>query len=123
MSFRSLQMEDKDLRFRTLLMSIDENLSRDNRDMLGFLLNDDVPRREIDAIRRDNRASMSNVWEALISRQKISPDDVQYLIDCLKKIQRIDLVRRLEHYSSTTQATHRVETPAKSSSLFERTDP
>ena len=116
-------MEDKDLRFRTLLMSIDDKLSHDNRLSLGFLLNDDVPRREIDAISRDSRVSMNNVWEALISRQKIGPDDVQYLIDRLKKIQRIDLVRQLEHYSSTAQTAHRLETSRKSSNLFKRTDP
>jgi len=106
-------MDQDELRLRTLLTDIGDKLSNDDRARLTFLLANDVPRRDLDTISRDSRASMNLIWEALINRQKITPDNVDYLIAHFERIQRIDLVRRLKQYSTTP----------KSSDLFIRTDP
>ena len=117
-------MEEQDLRLRSLLIEIGDKLSNENRVMLGFLLKDDVPRRDLDAVAYDSRTSMSVVWDALINRQKITPDNIDYLIDRLEKIQRLDLVRQLKKYSATA-GTGQASGAATShtSDLFKRIDP
>ena len=114
-------MDDQDLKLRTLLADIGDKLSQENRVMLGFLLKDDVPRRDLDSIGHDSRVPMSVVWEALINRQKITPDDVDYLIDRLEKIQRLDLVRILRKYTAAVR-TGQGAAP-HNSDLFKRLDP
>lgn len=114
-------MDEQDLKLRTQLVEIGDKLSQENRVMLGFLLRDDVPRRDLDNIAHDSRMSMSVVWEALINRQKITPDDVDYLIDRLEKIQRLDLVRILRKYTAATR-TGQGAVP-HNSDLFKRFDP
>jgi hypothetical protein len=114
-------MDEQDLKLRTLLVEIGDKLSQENRVMLGFLLKDDVPRRDLDDVAHDSRVSMSIVWEALINRQKITPDDVEYLIDRMEKIQRLDLVRVLKKYAATTRTGQGAA--AHNSDLFKRHDP
>ncbi len=116
-------MDESDLRLRTLLMDIGDRLSNDDRSMLSFLLSNDVPRRDLDTVARDSRASMNPIWEALINRQKITANNVNYLIVCFEKIRRIDLVRRLKQYSSTSQPERQTEQARNSSDLFVRIDP
>ena len=62
---------------------------------------------------------MNIVWDELINRQKITADNVDYLILVFEKIGRKDLVRLLKQYSTTSVS----EQPLNSSSLFNRTDP
>ncbi len=114
------QDEDK---LRTLLIYIGDRLSNDDRVMLTFLLANDVPRRDLDTISRDSRASMNIIWEALLNRQKITPNNVDYLINCFEKIRRIDLAQRLKQYSTAPRAQNPVKNPKSSSSLFTRYDP
>ncbi|CAF1101067.1 unnamed protein product [Rotaria sp. Silwood1] len=116
-------MDPKDLKLRTVLIDIGDKLSKDDRALLGFLLTDDVPRRDLDSIIRDNRTSMNIIWEALIDRGKIMPDNVDYLILLLEKIRRMDLVRQLKQYSSVSKSENPVEKPKCSSGLFTRIDP
>jgi hypothetical protein len=116
-------MDQDESRLRTLLIDIGDKLSNDDRVMLSFLLANDVPRRDLDTISRDSRASMNVIWEALINRQKITPDNVDYLIDCFEKIRRIDLVRRLKQYSTAQRPENSSERPRSSSDLFNRYDP
>jgi hypothetical protein len=116
-------MENDDSTLRILLVDISNKLSNDNRASLGFLLRDDVPRRELDIIARDNRAPMNPIWDELINRQKITADNVDYLIACFEQIHRIDLARQLRQYSQKTSLRNRVEQPARSSNIFNRIDP
>lgn len=116
-------MDEKDLKLRTLLIDIGNKLSNDDRAMLGFLLTNDIPRRDLDTISRDSRASMNIIWETLINRQKITPENVDYLIICFEKIKRLDLVRQLKQYSSSLKLDYPIEKPRLSSDLFNRTDP
>jgi hypothetical protein len=83
-------MDPDEFRLRTLLINIGNKLSRSDRQHLGLLLGDVVPRRDIDTITGDNRASMDIIWEALINRQKITPDNINYLIELFEGIQRLD---------------------------------
>ncbi|CAF2444571.1 unnamed protein product [Rotaria sp. Silwood2] len=116
-------MDPKDLKLRTLLINIGDKLSNNDRVMLGFLLTDDVPRRDLDSIMRDNRSSMNIIWEALINRGKITPDNVDYLIRRFEEIRRLDLVRQLKQYSSASKSEISVEKPSSSSDLFTRINP
>ncbi|CAF2616943.1 unnamed protein product [Rotaria sp. Silwood2] len=118
-----LLMDPKDLKLRTLLIDIGDKLSNNDRVMLGFLLTDDVPRRDLDSIMRDNRSSMNIIWEALINRGKITPDNVDYLIRRFEEIRRLDLVRQLKQYSSASKSEISVEKPSSSSDLFTRINP
>jgi hypothetical protein len=116
-------MDQDELKLRTLLIDIGDRLSNDDRVMLGFLLANDVPRRDLDLIARDSRASMNVIWEALIDRQKITSDNVDYLINCFEKIRRIDLARRLQQYSTAPKSEPSAEKTKNSSKLFTRIDP
>ncbi|CAF3761347.1 unnamed protein product [Rotaria socialis] len=116
-------MDQNSLRLRTLLIDIGDKLSHDDRATLGFLLANDVPRRDLDTIARDNRTSMNIIWETLINRQKITPENVDYLILRLENIRRMDLVRQLKQYSSTVKSENPVVKSTTSSDLFNRIDP
>jgi hypothetical protein len=116
-------MDSKDLELRTLLVAIGDKLSNENRVMLGFLLRDDVPRRELDDIVRDSRVSMVKVWEALIDRQKITPDNLDYLINRFNEIQRIDLVRQLQSYVNSTHSEYSTAPTNHATHLFKRYNP
>ncbi|CAM4756864.1 unnamed protein product [Rotaria magnacalcarata] len=116
-------MDQNSLRLRTLLIDIGDKLSNDDRITLGFLLADDVPRRDLDTIARDKRTSMNIIWETLINRQKITPENVDYLILRLENIRRMDLVRQLKQYSSTVKSGNPVVKSSTSSDLFNRIDP
>ncbi|CAF0740638.1 unnamed protein product [Rotaria sordida] len=116
-------MDPKDLKLRTLLIDIGDKLSNNDRVMLGFLLTDDVPRRDLDSVTRDSRTSMNIIWDTLIERGKITPDNIDYLIIRLEKIRRMDLVRQLKQYSLTSKFENPVEKPRTSSDLFTRIDP
>lgn len=94
-------MDPNELRLRNLLLDIGNKLSSNDRATLGFLLNNIVPRRVLDAIANDSRMPMSEVWDALIDQQKIAPDNVKFLITLLESIRRIDLVRQVEKYAAT----------------------
>jgi hypothetical protein len=107
-------MDPDEFRLRTLLINIGNKLSRSDRQHLGLLLGDVVPRRDIDTITRDNRASMDIIWDALINRQKITPDNINYLIELFEGIQRLDIVQQLKQYSTASN---------NSSDLFARIDP
>lgn len=116
-------MDQDALKLRTLLIDIGNKLSNDDRVMLRFLLADDVPRRDLDSIVRDSRTSMNVVWETLINRQKITPNNVDYLVLRFEKIQRMDLVRQLKQYSSAPKSEKRIEKPKPTLDLFIRQDP
>ncbi len=117
------KMEAKELQLRTFLIDIGDRLSNDDRVMLTFLLANDVPRRDLDSIAQDKRASMNIIWEALINRQKITPDNIDYLINCFEKIRRMDLVRKLKQYTTTSKTESPVEISKDSSALFVRHNP
>lgn len=103
---------------RTLLLYISDRLSNDDRVSLCFQIGDDVPRRIRDAIQHDPRASMDPLWEELINRNKISSNNVQYLINHFRSIRRIDLVRRLENYLEEQNRNS-----STASSVFTRHEP
>ena len=110
-------MADREVQLRLFLMQISDRLSQDNRAMLGFLLRGEVPSRDIDTIVHDSRASMSDVWNALIDREKITPDNPEYLVRLLQNIQRLDLVRKVNQYYSTVQPA---SLESNTSNLFKR---
>jgi hypothetical protein len=116
-------MNAQELQLRKFLIDIGDRLSSDDRDRLTFLLANDVPRRDLDSIAHDNRASMNVIWEALINRQKITPDNVDYLINCFENIHRIDLVRKLKQYSPGSKNETSVGKAKDSPALFFRHEP
>ncbi|CAF1199125.1 unnamed protein product [Adineta steineri] len=126
-------MERSNFRLRTILLEIDQQLTNDQRKRLSFLIGcEDAPRRLIDTVAKDGSASMTDIWEALFDRRKITADNVNYLIERLEKIQRLDLVQLLKNYcplpfslSATPSAENRneLEQRAAMSNLFNRTDP
>ncbi|CAF1145999.1 unnamed protein product [Adineta steineri] len=126
-------MERSNFRLRTILLEIDQQLTNDQRKRLSFLIGcEDAPRRLIDTVAKDGSASMTDIWEALFDRRKITADNVNYLIERLDKIQRFDLVQLLKDYcplpfslSATPSAENRneLEQRAAMSNLFNRTDP
>jgi hypothetical protein len=116
-------MDQNDLRLRTLLISVGDKLSSNDRVSLSFLLAADVPRRDLETIAHDNRASMNIIWETLINREKISVNNVDYLIRCFEKIGRKDIARQLQRYSTASNSENQVEKAKNSSLLFTRIDP
>ncbi len=117
------KMDAQELQLRTFLIDIGDRLSNDDRVMLSFLLANDIPRRDLDSVARDNRASMNIIWEALINRQKITPDNVDYLINCFEKIRRMDLVRKLKQYTTASKTESSVGKTKDSPALFVRHNP
>ncbi|CAF3710036.1 unnamed protein product [Adineta steineri] len=116
-------MDPNELKLRNVLIDIDHKLSVNDRHMLSFLLDADVPRRDLDAIADNHRTPMNIIWEALISRQKITPDNVDYLIVRLDEIGRKDLARTLKEYSATARSNNRNEPLNNASNLFNRINP
>lgn len=116
-------MDQDEVHLRTLLINIGERLSNENRAQLCFLLRGEVPTRELDTVARDSHASMNVIWEALINRQKITPDNLVYLITCFERIGRIDLAQRLRQYSTAPKLANSVQRSNNSSELFNRYDP
>ncbi|CAF1032816.1 unnamed protein product [Adineta ricciae] len=87
--------------FRLLLIDIGDRLSMQNRQSLVFCLGDAAPRQILDNIAHDSRSSMNILWDALIERQQIGPNNVDLLISCFQSIGRIDLVKKLKEYTKT----------------------
>ena len=116
-------MDENQVHFRHFLIEIGELLSNEDRSMLTFLLANDLPRRTLDNIAQNNRTPFNEIWEALISRGKISPDDVGYLIQCFRQIRRLDIVKRLEKYSPPSKTASSQGSSKKSSDLFVQYNP
>ncbi|CAF1118262.1 unnamed protein product [Rotaria sp. Silwood1] len=126
-------MERSDFRLRTLLLQIDRHLTNTDRQRLCFLIGcEDVPRRLLDVIAKDGSASMTDIWESLFDRRKITTNNVNYLIERLGKIERFDLVELLKNYcplpfSLATIPSTETKSEAKErrahSDLFIRFDP
>jgi hypothetical protein len=116
-------MNQDEVRLRTLLIDIGDRLSNENRVQLCFILRGEVPTRDLDTVARDSHASMNVIWEALINRQKITPDNLVYLITCFERIGRIDLAQRLRQYSTAPRLGNSVERSNNASELFVRHDP
>lgn len=108
-------MADRQIIFHKTLNHINDQLSSDNRNMLCFLMESDVPKYMLDEVRHNNRVPMHDVFRVLMEREKISTTDLNYLVERLKTIQRIDLVRYIEKQMPTEQT--------QSSTLFQRHDP
>lgn len=111
-------MAERNAQFYQLLTQIDDQLSTKDRAKLSFLLKDDVPRYILDEISHNSRIPLTDLWQALIDRSKISPNDLKYLINFLKVIERHDLVRRAERYLSAGQPAAN-----QSTHLFRQIDP
>ena len=109
-------MADRQARFYEILNYINDQLSSDNRNMLCFLLQTDVPQTLLDEVRDNIRVPMHNIFRALIERGRICPTDLNYLVERLQGIKRIDLVRYIQKHMPT-------EVAATSPSLFRRHDP
>lgn len=92
-------MDRADFKLRAILIEIDRHLEDRERQELCFLIgSEDVPRRYLDVIAKNGSASMTDIWEILFDRRKITVNNVGYLIERLEKIQRFDLVERLKNY-------------------------
>ncbi|CAF0869405.1 unnamed protein product [Didymodactylos carnosus] len=107
-------MANINFKLRALLLDIENQLSDSNITDLCFLLGDDVPRRVLDACKKDQ--SMREVWETLFSCRKITPDNVTYLIERFEQINRMDLAARLRQFChipfSSTVSTVPTRTPS-----------
>lgn len=116
-------MDENQLHLRNFLIGIGDRLSNDDCQKLTFLLDPDVPRRVLDNIGKNSGTSLNGVWEALIQRGKIRPDDINYLIPRFEQIRRLDLVGSLKRYSppSSTSPSHGQST--KTSDLFVQYSP
>lgn len=92
-------MARADFKIRSILLQIDRDLENKERQQLCFLIgSDDVPRRYLDVIAKDGSAPMSNIWEVLFDRRKITVSNVSYLIERLEKLPRLDLADLLKNY-------------------------
>ena len=125
-------MESSDLRLRSILIEIDRNLSNVERQRLCFLMDNDVPRRLVDVIAKDSSEPMTDIWQTLFDRRKITSDNVNYLTERLVKVGRLDLAQLLRNYCplsfslSTTpsaETRNQVEQRANIPELFIRIDP
>ena len=116
-------MSQEDTALRSLLIDISDRLSDSDRTRLCFQIGDDVPQRIRQPIAQDGRTPMDPLWEELINRQKISPDNVDYLIARFRVIGRIDLANRLGQYTTTRNLANSVGKSGASSNLFIRHEP
>ena len=92
-------MDRSDFKLRSVLLEIDRQLTNNERKQLCFLIGpEDVSRRLLDVIAKDNSASMNDIWEVLFDRRKITISNVNYLIERLENIGRRDLVELLRNY-------------------------
>ncbi|UJR25122.1 hypothetical protein I4U23_006481 [Adineta vaga] len=126
-------MARADFRLRSLLLKIDQQLTNDERKRLCFIIGcEDVPRRVLEVVERNNAAPMTDIWEALFDRRKIAMDNVNYLIERLQKIERFDLAELLKNCyplqfslsaQPVPQSTNQVLQRAAMPNLFTRIDP
>ncbi len=126
-------MERSDYRLRSILLEIDRHLENKERQQLCFLIGcEDVPRRYLDIIAKDGSAPMTDVWEKLLDGRKITVNNVNYLIERLVKIQRLDLAELLKNYcplpfslsaAPSTETRNEPEQRANISDFFTRIDP
>lgn len=97
--FFFFKMDRSDFRLRSILLDIDQDLTNDERQQLCFLIgSEDIPRRYLDVIAKNGSASMTDIWEILFDRRKITVSNVSYLIERLEKVQRLDLAELLKNY-------------------------
>ena len=93
-------MARSEFNLRALLLRVDEHLSTHERKELCFLFGpDDIPRRLTDAVINNSSHSLELIWETLFDRQKITVENVNYLVERLIKIKRTDLAELLKDYS------------------------
>lgn len=125
-------MTNDEFEMRAILLDIDQELSDDERRKLCFLIpSEDVPRRLINAVVQ-KRSSMEEIWETLIDRQKISVNNLSYLVRRFEQLKRTDIADRLQRFcrvplSSTTNPIQPSELNRKhqinENNLFRRIDP
>jgi hypothetical protein len=87
---------DEDMRFRALLLKLQDSLSDVDRHRLHFLLGSIIPRR----LRDDPTINGTlNLLESLFDRGNITDQEFEFLIEAFEGIDRHDIARRLRGMS------------------------
>lgn len=116
-------MDEDQLHLRNFLINIGDRLSKEDCQRLIFLLDQDVPRRILEETNGNSAAAWNKVWDELIIRGKIRPDDINYLIPRFENIRRLDLVGLLKKYSPPSNTSPSSGQATKSSDLFVQYNP
>ncbi|CAF0763877.1 unnamed protein product [Rotaria sordida] len=77
-----------DFDFRELLISLDDDMSNEERKRFVFLLGDDIPKRK----RED---PLVDIFTILIDRGRISPTNCNYLVEILERLKLIALAYKV----------------------------
>ncbi|CAF4380621.1 unnamed protein product [Didymodactylos carnosus] len=80
---------DNDYELRKLLLNTEFALSDDDKDYLIFVIGSDIGKRL-------QNSKLIDVFEALIERNKISSNNLDYLIERLEAIKRLDVAQYLK---------------------------
>jgi hypothetical protein len=84
---------DAQIDFRSLLLKLQDRLSKSDRRRLHFLLGDVIPRQ----LRKDpSIGGTLELLEMLFDQAKINDQDFGYLIQAFREIDCCDIVKRLE---------------------------
>jgi hypothetical protein len=86
----------------------------------------------LDITAKEGSAPMTDVWGKLFDPRKVTGNNVNYLIERLVKMQRLDLAKSLQNYcplpfslsaAPSTETTNQAEQCANISDFFTRIDP
>ncbi|CAF1521052.1 unnamed protein product [Didymodactylos carnosus] len=99
---------DNDYELRKLLLNTEFALSDDDKDYLIFVIGSDIGKRL-------QNSKLIDVFEALIERNKISSNNLDYLIERLEAIKRLDVAQYLkEHKPSLSRVENNFSSPEMS---------
>uniref|UniRef100_UPI0037E9395F CASP8 and FADD-like apoptosis regulator n=1 Tax=Semicossyphus pulcher TaxID=241346 RepID=UPI0037E9395F len=87
-------------RFRVLMANISEDMGNDDLDSVKFLLSSTLPREKL-----EKAMNFLDVIMELEKLDKVSPESVDFVEDCLMNISRVDLAKKVITYKATV-ATH-----------------
>ncbi|XP_034549032.1 CASP8 and FADD-like apoptosis regulator [Notolabrus celidotus] len=89
-------------RFRVLMANISEDMANDDLASVKFLLSSTLPREKMEKIK-----NFLDVIIELEKLDKISPERVDFVEECLRNINRVDLAKKVIKYKTSVSTSER----------------
>lgn len=86
--------------FNALLLKISDQLSESQLAKIKFLCGDMIGKKDMEKIKNG-----IELFQILSERRKLGPDDMDYLLELLKQIQRQDLVDEVTRFQTCQMST------------------
>ncbi|XP_074550410.1 CASP8 and FADD-like apoptosis regulator isoform X3 [Halichoeres trimaculatus] len=89
-------------RFRVLMANISEDIASDDLNSVKFLLSSTLPREKM-----ENAKNFLDVIIELEKLDKVSPERVDFVEECLRSISRVDLAKKVIKYKTSDSVSER----------------